>query len=138
MKNIEQSDDGKTLAICYQDDGVFHVLVITADGQVIEDVDVSKMLHLDRKAKPIEGFWEPGMVCSFIPGADGNPSEGSTLFIAVFHRFERKQYHFNYSLKEKKRIGEISEVEIKKCTFLNFPIKSFYSPFYNNIFVFYR
>ena len=27
---------------------------------------------------------------------------------------------------------------MKECTFLNFPIKSFYSPFYNNIFVFYR
>lgn len=114
------------------------MLVMTADGEVIEDVNASKMLHLDKKAKPIEGFWEPGMVCSFVPGAEGNTQEGTTLFIAIFHRFECKQYHFNYSLKEKKKIGEITEIEMKECTFLNFPIKSFYSPFYNNIFVFYR
>lgn len=41
MKNIEQSDDGKTLAICYQDDGVFHILTITAEGEIIEDINVS-------------------------------------------------------------------------------------------------
>lgn len=66
------------------------------------------MLHLDKKAKPVEGFWEPGMVCSFIPGVEGNLQEGNNLLIAVFHRFERKQYHLNYSLKEKKMIGEIT------------------------------
>lgn len=31
-KLIEQSDDGKTLAICYQDDGAFHVRVLSAEG----------------------------------------------------------------------------------------------------------
>lgn len=35
-------------------------------------------------------------------------------------------------------IGEITVSEMKNSTFLNFPIKSFYSPVYNNVFVFYR
>jgi hypothetical protein len=47
MKLIEQSDDGKTLAIGYQDDGVFHILLINADGEFIDDINVSKMLYLD-------------------------------------------------------------------------------------------
>ena len=47
MKLIEQSDDGKTLAIGYQDDGVFHILLINADGDFIDDINVSKMLYLD-------------------------------------------------------------------------------------------
>lgn len=138
MKTIEQSDDGKTLAVCYQDDGVFHVLLLTADGQVIDDVNVSKMLHLDKKAKPVEGFWEPGIVCSFIPGAGGNPLEATNLLICVYHRFERKQYHFNYSLQEKKMTGQVTVSEIQNATYLNFPIKSFYSSHYKYVFVFYR
>jgi hypothetical protein len=68
---------------------VFHVKVLTADGVDVDDITVSKMLHLDKKAKPVEGFWEPGIVCSFIPGTDGN-TQDPNLFIGVFHRFERK------------------------------------------------
>lgn len=90
MKAIEQSDDGKTLAICYQDDGVFHVLLMTSDGKFIDDVNVSNLLHLDKKAKPVEGFWEPGIVCSFIPGTGSNPREGTNLMVSVYHRFEKK------------------------------------------------
>lgn len=108
MKNIEQSDDGKTLAVCYQDDGVFKILTLTDGGEIIQDINVSKILSLDNKAKPVEGFWEPGMVCSFIPSADGNPQEGNSLMISVFHRFELNQYHLIYSLKEKKLIGEVT------------------------------
>ena len=68
MKEIEQSDDGQQLALCYQDDGEFFVMVLTADGGAeIELINVSKLLHLDKKSKPIEGFWEPMITCCFIP-----------------------------------------------------------------------
>ena len=90
MKLIEQSDDGKTLAFAYQDDGVFNVLLMTADGEFIDDINVSKLLFLDNKAKPVEGFWEPGIVCSFIPGQGTNLQAGSNLMVSVYHRFEKK------------------------------------------------
>lgn len=90
MKLIEQSDDGKTLAFAYQDDGVFSVLLMTADGEFIDDINVSKMLHLDKKAKPVEGFWEPGIVCSFIPDQGNDSHANSSLMISVYHRFEKR------------------------------------------------
>jgi len=139
MKEIEQSDDGQQLAICYQDDGEFFVLVLSADGgHEIDLVRVTDLLHLDKKSKPIEGFWEPMITCCFIPANPQNPKLGSSLVICVYHRFERKQYHFSYSVQEKKVIDEPTVCEIKDCTVLNFPIKSFYSAAHNNCYTFYR
>ena len=138
MKLIEQSDDGTTLAICYQDDGAFHVLVVSAEGSFIEDINVTKLLHLDRKSKPVEGFWEPGIVCSFLPGEAGQSGTASRIMICVYHRYEFKQYHFVYSLQERKMTTDVTVSEIKNSTYLNFPVKSFYSGVLGSVFVYYR
>lgn len=138
MKEIEQSDDGEIMAVCYQDDGVFHILVMTTAGELIEDVNVSKMLHLDKKSKPVEGFWEPLITCAFIPANPQNPKLGSNIMVCVYHRFEQKQYHFAYSVQEKQMLGEARVGEIKDSTYLNFPVKSFYSAAYNACYTFYR
>lgn len=58
--------------------------------------------------------------------------------ICAYHRFEQKQYHFNYSIEEKKMIGQATVGEIKDCTYLNFPVKSFYSAVFNTCYTFYR
>lgn len=94
MKEIEQSDDGQTLAICYQDDGEFWVQILKADGggkpegESIDLVNVSKILYLDKKSKGISGFWEPMMTCAFIPAKTSDPKAGSNLMICVYHRQE--------------------------------------------------
>lgn len=137
MKEIEQTDDGNILAIAYQDDGDFRVVLIQSDGIALEEVQVSKILHLDRRSKPIEGFWEPLITCAFIPVSAQNTKE-MNLMICVYHRFERKQYHFIYSLKDKKMVGQATVSEIKNCTILNFPIRSFYSEVTMNCYTFYR
>ena len=67
MKEIEQTDDGNILAICYQDDGEFKVVILQSDGIGLDEVQVTKILHLDRRSKPIEGFWEPLITCAFVP-----------------------------------------------------------------------
>ena len=81
-------------------------MVLGADGgEEVDHINVSRLLHLDKKSKPIEGFWEPMITCVFIPANPQNPKLGSSLVICVYHRFERRQYHFSYSIQEKKMIG---------------------------------
>lgn len=58
--------------------------------------------------------------------------------ICVYHRYECKQYHFVYALKEKQMVGDVTVSEIKGATYLNFPIKSFYSSVLQSVFVYYR
>lgn len=83
MNLVEQSDDGKTIAIAYQDNGKFKVCVLTTLGEELDHFDVSEHLVLDDLSKPITGFWEPLITSSFIPG-DG----GMDLFIVVYHRIQ--------------------------------------------------
>ena len=58
-----------------------------------------------------------------------------------------KHHHFTYSYKTKKILhygdqskidNKISMAGIKDTTVLNFPIKAFYSAYYDSIYVFYR
>mmetsp|Transcript_2672 Transcript_2672/g.4176 ORF Transcript_2672/g.4176 Transcript_2672/m.4176 type:complete len:149 (+) Transcript_2672:453-899(+) len=130
MKQIEQSDDGTIYSIAYQDNGKFFVSVVDNSGTVLDNINVSDIVVIDNLSKPITGFWEPLITVSFIP--DDN------LFIAAYHRVQKKQYHFTYSYKEKKLMSQVQASEIKGCTPLNFPIKSFYSSITNDCYVFYR
>ena len=130
MNHIEQSKEGDVYAIAYQDNGKFFVECIDNKGEVKDKLDVSETVVVDDQSKPITGFWEPLITCAFIPNDD--------LFISVYHRFQKKQYHFTYSYKEKKTLSQVVVSEIKDCTPLNFPIKSFYSSVTNNCHTFYR
>tara|TARA_B110000285_G_C15078108_1_gene591907 strand:+ start:162 stop:1631 length:1470 start_codon:yes stop_codon:yes gene_type:complete len=130
MNNIEQSDDGTIYAIAYQDNGQFYVNVIDDTGKEHDLLDVSQLLHLDAQSKPITGFWEPLITAVFIPGGD--------LFINAYHRLQKKSYHFTYSYKTQKALCQPMINEIKDCTPLNFPIKSFYSQHSGDCYTFYR
>jgi len=140
MKEIEQSDDGQTLAICYQDDGAFRIMILKSDGTLIDDVNVSSLLGItnDKRSKPIEGFWEPMITCCFVPANKDDPKAGSNLMVCVYHRITRQQTHFIYSISGKCMVGYSDVGVIEKCTPLNFPIKSFYSAIKNEVYTFYR
>jgi hypothetical protein len=134
MNLIEQSDDGKTVAIAWQNNGKFKVNVIATDGTELDEFDVSAHLNLDDESKPITGFWEPLITSVFVPG-DG----GMDLFIVAYHRIKQQQYSFKYSYREKKVLSGTTVSEIKEqCTPINFPLKSFYSTVTNNCYTFYR
>jgi hypothetical protein len=135
MNLVEQTDDGKTIAVAYQDNGRFFVSVMNTDGQELDHFDVSAHLVIDDQSKPITGFWEPLITSVFIPGEDA----GSDLFITAYHRIQRKQYNFTYSYRQKKVLSGTTVSEIKEnCTTINFPLKSFYSPVTDNCYTFYR
>ena len=80
MALVEQTNDGKTVAVAYQDNGRFFVDVMSTIGEELDHFDVSAHLVLDDQSTPITGFWEPLITSVFIPGEDG-----SDLFIVVYH-----------------------------------------------------
>jgi hypothetical protein len=106
--------------------------MINQAGEVLDNVDVNKILAIDNLSKPISGFKEPMITVCVLP--DEN------IFVSVYHRVERMQYYFVYSHKEKKVVSKISGIEInhERCSLLNFPIKSFYSAETQNCLTFYR
>ena len=63
-----------------------------------------------------------------------------TVFVSVYHRIQRKQYHFMYSYLDKQIISMINQIELDhdNCTKLNFPLKSFHSIVTNDCTTFYR
>lgn len=82
MNLIEQTDEGTTIGVAYQDNGIFKVLFIDNKGNQIDEVDVSKLLSLDDESKPISGFFEPLITMSFLPN--------ERAMIAVYHRIQKK------------------------------------------------
>jgi len=130
MNEVTESDFEDMFAIAYQDNGKFFVLVCDMKGHDIVTINVTDLLVLNDLSKPITGFWEPLIVLTFLPD--------SKLFVAPYHRFEKKQYHFLYDIKKKETISNVVSSAIGDCTDRNFPIKAFYSPVMNMIYVFYR
>lgn len=130
MNVIEQNLAGEVIAIAYQDDGVFYVRVLDNKGKTLQDLNVSEIIGTDNMSKPIEGINEPLISCVFI--------ENDDLFISVYHRREKKQYHFTYSYKLKAKLSNVVVTELPGASSRNFPVKSFYSLVTKNCHTFYR
>ena len=93
MSDVVQSDDSKTFAIPYQDNGTFFVKLVDSFGVVVTNLNVTKMVGLDNGSKPIEGVYDPLITCCFLPN--------ERIFIAAYHRLKKRQHHFVYSLAKK-------------------------------------
>mgnify|MGYP000901315771 CR=1 FL=1 len=124
MNLVEQNNAGNKFAVTYQDNGKFFVSILDNRGRELDNVKISELLALDNASKPITGFGEPMITCCFLDTDDDD------LFISVYHRPKRTQYHLKYSFVQKKALSEpvIAPIEHKSCTDRNFPIKTFYSP----------
>jgi hypothetical protein len=136
-QNNEKEDENKKIfAVAYQDNGRFLVDVIDNTGVVKDSVNLSALLALDRNSLPITGFGEPMITCCFI--------ENDDLFISIYHREEKKQYHLTYSYVHRKLLHDtviapmICHKSGETCTTRNFPIKCFYSPVLGSCLTFYR
>jgi hypothetical protein len=115
------------------------LIVLDAEGKQLDELDVTAELSLDDGSKPVTGFAEPLITVAVLP--DGS------VFVSVYHRYQKKQYYFMYQHKhEAKGIKEgkilasplSREIDDIKCTKLNFPVKSFYSEKTGNCTTFYR
>jgi|TARA_B110000285_G_C15101778_1_gene605411 hypothetical protein len=132
MNLVEQNIAGNIFAVAYQDNGRFYVSVVDNKGGELDNLDVTEHLGLDTLSKPITGFWEPMITCCFI--------ENDDLFIQVYHRLHKKQYHFTYSYTKHDNLSNtiITANRDPSCTQKNFPVKSFYSTVTKNVLTFYR
>jgi len=130
MNHIEQTHSGKVFCLAYQDNGNYYLSFIDNSGQTLDSIHLNPELGIDTSSLPLTGFWEPLITAAFLPD--------DRAFIAVYHRKLRKQFHFMYSYLEKKIISPISEIIIADASFLNFPVKSFYSEVTGNCLTFYR
>jgi hypothetical protein len=93
---------------------------------------VTEIVGLDTNSKPITGLLSPMITCCFVQNDD--------LFIQVYHRLQKKQYHFTYSYRMHEKLSSVSIVSNHdpSCTQKNFPVKTFYSLVSKNVFTFYR
>jgi hypothetical protein len=134
MNLIEQNNKGDKFAVAYQDNGTFFVSVVNNKGEELDNVKITDLLALDAASKPITGFGEPMITCCFLD------TENDDLFIAVYHRPTKTQYHLKYSFVLKKPLCEtvVAPIEDASCTTRNFPIKTFYSPVLGQCLTFYR
>jgi len=78
MNVIEQNFNGDVFAVAYQDSGKFRLSVVNNEGEELSDFDVSANLKLDNLSKPITGFMEPLITCTFI---------NDDIFTSVYHRY---------------------------------------------------
>jgi hypothetical protein len=130
MNLIEQNAEGTEFSIGCQDNGHFKVIFVNDRGEELDVFDVSEFLKIDSQSTPITGFQEPLITTTYISGRN--------VFVQAYHRIDRKHYHFLYNYESKQVQSAISVSEIKDCSNLNFPVKSFYSSVSNHIYTFYR
>lgn len=50
--------------MAYQDNGVFFLLIIKDNGEELANLNVSNIVGLDDRSKPITGFYEPLITCT--------------------------------------------------------------------------
>ena len=93
MNIIEQNVAGDTFAIGFQDNGKYYMSFLNTKGEELDHLNVSKVVNIDDKSRPITGFSEPLVTGSFLP--DGN------VFISAYHRIQRLQYSFLYSYQQR-------------------------------------
>lgn len=77
----------------------------------------------------IEGFPDPFIVCAMI--------SDSLVFVALYHTYNDKHYHFIYDLVLRAVQGEVVELKFNSNK-KNFPYKAFYNDDLNEIYLFYR
>jgi hypothetical protein len=130
MNLIEQNADGTEFAIAYQDNGYFRVIFINDKGEVLDTLDVTDLLKIDEQSTPITGFMEPLITTCFIKNRE--------VFVQAYHRIEKKHYHFIYDYGLKQVLNQTTASELKDCSTINFPVKSFYSSITNCVYTFYR
>lgn len=130
MSLIEQTIDGKKFCVAFQDEGKFFLSFIDDTGHETELLDVTAILNIDQESLPISDFYEPMITVVFIPD--------SCVFVSVYHRGNKIQYHFKYSYAKQELVSNIYTEKIENSTFRNFPIKSFFSFDTNNCYTFYR
>ena len=144
MKEVEQSADGKTYAICYNNDGRFYMRTFNqfpnlggpdagverseADIKASE-LDINKLVGINDYTMCNQTFPDPFITCTFLTN--------DTIYIDLFANAELKHIHFIYDIKNQCMVGNKVE-QVMVCTEKNFPYKCFFNEEKEEIYSFYR
>jgi hypothetical protein len=134
IKDIEQNDAGNKYACVYLNDGKFKLRTFeksqrTEDEITNNELDINGLLDIDDWTMAIDGFSDPYIVCCFI--------SDTLLFVALYHNYSGKHYHFIWDVEAKAMKGPSVEVEMNSNK-KNFPYKSFYNEDLKEVYLFYR
>ena len=91
-RSIVQNDSGNLFACPYYDHGFFYVMIFNLK-ETIQQLNVSEILGLDGRCKPLLGFSDPMINATFL--------SGSCIFINVFHNKDLNHFHFIYDYTKK-------------------------------------
>jgi hypothetical protein len=132
-KEVEQSPDGKTYAVVYNDDGMFYLRHFGKETRSKEDiekteVDINRMLQINNFTMCNQSFPDPFITCTFL--------DSTKIFVNLYHNFDRKHFHFVFDTNVRKPAGLASFV--MDSNLKNFPYKCFHNPDLNEIYSFYR
>jgi hypothetical protein len=62
------------------------------------ELDINGLLWIDDWTLAIEGFPNPFIVCCFI--------SNNLIFVALYHNYYDKHYHFIYDTQKREMVGE--------------------------------
>ena len=80
---------------------------------------------------PIHGNADPYIVCEFI--------DDDNIFVALFNNYSLMHYHFIYSVNNRNISSKVVSIKFDDSTIKeNFPVKAFYNPRIQEIYVFYK
>jgi hypothetical protein len=99
---IDQSENGDIFALCYIDNGVFHLRIFD-DKKVIQDFNINEMFDIIDDTISIPGFFQPFICCCFI--------DSHEIFCNFFVQSEKN--HYNFSVKKNGDEFEISKPLLK-------------------------
>lgn len=118
ISEIQQSDEADSIALAYQDNGEFHVKIVSRfnrslmrndnlveykPGESISDICIQNLFQLDYGSKPIHGIYNPLITCCFLPN--------DRLFVAAYHRVSAVQCHFIWDIENDKVDGLIATID---------------------------
>lgn len=119
MNEVEQNYEGDVMAVPYQDNGTFKVIIFNNKGEKLADLNLNEEFGIDTKTKPITGLLHPMVTCCFI--------NDDNIFISVMHRYYKKVYSYIYSYKENTKLQEFQMTELENCSVMNYSLKSFWN-----------
>jgi hypothetical protein len=133
---VAQNEEGDYFAVCYFDDGKFRIRTFNGyhprSLRAIEEeeFDINAAIGINNHTMPNQGNNDPYITTVFL--------SSEQLFVILFHNKSLKHYHFIYSIKDRKIVGEPFSYHIKDSSKENFPLNCFFNDHTNEIYAFYR
>lgn len=109
---VQQNSEGTIYMIPFLDAGVFRLMIFD-NNVVLSDIHINELLGIDSSTIAINGVHDPIINACFL--------DNSTVFVNLFHKVTKVNWHFKYSFERQELIDDPVATKMT-CTSLNFPI----------------